>query len=267
MEKERERERTARLRLTQSTWVQYLLAYLQPVTLSLSLQLTSLPTASLTAPHLQSSLVRSLTLSIAGAARLGSVKYSRGDLTLSTINKKKEKWKNINILLITRLYLVSSHNVIASIDFIIIIRFSDAHVCFVDWPLFQDYDAQDLLDFEETILRGCDFNRDGKISKKELTMILLALSKHSQDDETKSKQKHQQQNNTHDGRDSKTRKVPNVQNIMMTMKKKEMSPIHECPPKESSPTTGIALLKMKKKKKMKRKEELFSCWPKKSVAA
>jgi hypothetical protein len=52
---------------------------------------------------------------------------------------------------------------------------------------------------------------------------------------------------------------------MMTMKKKEMSPIHECPPKESSPTTGIALLKIKIK--MKRKEELFSCWPKKSVAA
>lgn len=53
--------------------------------------------------------------------------------------------------------------------------------------LLQDYDAQDLLDFEETILRGCDFNRDGKISKKELTMILLALSKHSQEDDTKSK--------------------------------------------------------------------------------
>ena len=51
--------------------------------------------------------------------------------------------------------------------------------------LLQDYDAQDLLDFEETILRGCDFNRDGKISKKELTMILLALSKHSQEDDTK----------------------------------------------------------------------------------
>jgi hypothetical protein len=53
---------------------------------------------------------------------------------------------------------------------------------------------------------------------------------------------------------------------MMTMKKKEMSPIHECPPKESSPTTfALALLKIKNK--MKRKEELFSCWPKKSVAA
>jgi hypothetical protein len=28
-------------------------------------------------------------------------------------------------------------------------------------------------------MKGCDFNRDGKISKKELTMILLALSKQS----------------------------------------------------------------------------------------
>jgi hypothetical protein len=26
-------------------------------------------------------------------------------------------------------------------------------------------------------MKGCDFNKDGKISKKELTMILLALSK------------------------------------------------------------------------------------------
>ena len=41
----------------------------------------------------------------------------------------------------------------------------------------KDYDATDLKDFEDTILKGCDFNRDGKINKKELTMILLALSK------------------------------------------------------------------------------------------
>jgi len=41
----------------------------------------------------------------------------------------------------------------------------------------KDYDATDLQDFEDTILKGCDFNRDGKINKKELTMILLALSK------------------------------------------------------------------------------------------
>jgi Ca2+-binding EF-hand superfamily protein len=41
----------------------------------------------------------------------------------------------------------------------------------------KDYDSTDLKDFEDTILKGCDFNRDGKINKKELTMILLALSK------------------------------------------------------------------------------------------
>ena len=41
----------------------------------------------------------------------------------------------------------------------------------------QDYDTKDLKDFEGIIMKGCDFNKDGKISKKELTMILLALSK------------------------------------------------------------------------------------------
>lgn len=49
----------------------------------------------------------------------------------------------------------------------------------------KDYDAQDLDEFQEAILRGCDFNKDGKINKKELTMILLALAKHSQEDEVK----------------------------------------------------------------------------------
>ena len=47
---------------------------------------------------------------------------------------------------------------------------------------FQDYDTNDLEDFQETIMKGCDFNRDGKISKKELTMILLALSKTDEDE-------------------------------------------------------------------------------------
>lgn len=47
----------------------------------------------------------------------------------------------------------------------------------------QDYDAQDLLDFEETILCGVDSNRDGKINKNELTMILLALAKHNQEED------------------------------------------------------------------------------------
>ncbi|XP_022667712.1 calbindin-32-like isoform X2 [Varroa jacobsoni] len=41
----------------------------------------------------------------------------------------------------------------------------------------KDYDAQDLAEFQESILRGCDFNADGRISKKELTMVLLALAK------------------------------------------------------------------------------------------
>lgn len=50
----------------------------------------------------------------------------------------------------------------------------------------QDYDAQDLLDFEETILRGVDYNQDGKINRKELTMILLALAKHNQEEESSS---------------------------------------------------------------------------------
>nr|XP_018896479.1 PREDICTED: calbindin-32 isoform X1 [Bemisia tabaci] len=46
----------------------------------------------------------------------------------------------------------------------------------------KDYDAQDLHDFEETIMRGVDYNEDGKINKKELTMILLALAKHNTDE-------------------------------------------------------------------------------------
>ncbi|XP_022255987.1 calbindin-32-like isoform X1 [Limulus polyphemus] len=49
----------------------------------------------------------------------------------------------------------------------------------------KDYDAQDLMYFQETILYGCDLNRDGKINKKELTMILLALTKHSLEEESK----------------------------------------------------------------------------------
>lgn len=40
----------------------------------------------------------------------------------------------------------------------------------------KDYDTDDLVDFEEAILKGCDIDRNGEVSKKELTMILLALS-------------------------------------------------------------------------------------------
>jgi hypothetical protein len=49
--------------------------------------------------------------------------------------------------------------------------------------LFQDYDAADLREFENSILAGCDYNKDGKINKKELTMILLALAKHANEEE------------------------------------------------------------------------------------
>ncbi|XP_026467837.1 calbindin-32 [Ctenocephalides felis] len=48
----------------------------------------------------------------------------------------------------------------------------------------KDYDAQDLQEFEQTILRGVDYEADGKINKKELTMILLALAKYNQEDDT-----------------------------------------------------------------------------------
>ncbi|XP_026728302.1 calbindin-32 isoform X2 [Trichoplusia ni] len=47
----------------------------------------------------------------------------------------------------------------------------------------KDYDAQDLLDFEETILQGVEYSSEGKISRKQLTMILLALAKHHQEEE------------------------------------------------------------------------------------
>ncbi|CAK1604657.1 unnamed protein product [Parnassius mnemosyne] len=47
----------------------------------------------------------------------------------------------------------------------------------------KDYDAQDLLEFEETILQGVEYSSDGKISRKQLTMILLALAKHHQEEE------------------------------------------------------------------------------------
>ena len=40
-------------------------------------------------------------------------------------------------------------------------RFFCFQFCFL-----QDYDSVDLADFAQTIMKGCDINRDGKISKK-----------------------------------------------------------------------------------------------------
>ncbi len=41
---------------------------------------------------------------------------------------------------------------------------------------FQDYDHEDLQQFKRSLLNGCDYNRDKKISKAELKMVLLALA-------------------------------------------------------------------------------------------
>ncbi|CAF1220008.1 unnamed protein product [Rotaria sordida] len=40
----------------------------------------------------------------------------------------------------------------------------------------KDYDNDDLQQFKQSLLNGCDYNRDKKISKAELKMILLALA-------------------------------------------------------------------------------------------
>ena len=53
-------------------------------------------------------------------------------------------------------------------------------ICFslpFDHVPLQDYDASDLDSFREIILSGCDTNNDGKVDKKELTMILMAINK------------------------------------------------------------------------------------------
>ena len=34
------------------------------------------------------------------------------------------------------------------------------------YSVIQDYDSSDLEDFAKTIMKGCDINRDGKVSKK-----------------------------------------------------------------------------------------------------
>ncbi|KAL5273062.1 CALB1 family protein [Megaselia abdita] len=47
----------------------------------------------------------------------------------------------------------------------------------------KDYDAQDLIEFEETILQGVGYDKEGKISRKELTMILLTLAKMPPDED------------------------------------------------------------------------------------
>ena len=43
--------------------------------------------------------------------------------------------------------------------------------------LFQDYDADDLMECQKILLEKCDVNHDGKINKAELTMVLMSCNK------------------------------------------------------------------------------------------
>lgn len=50
-------------------------------------------------------------------------------------------------------------------------------------------DTKDIEEFESMVMEGCDANGDGKINKKELTTVLMALAKHASDEEQKQQQK------------------------------------------------------------------------------
>lgn len=44
-------------------------------------------------------------------------------------------------------------------------------------------DTKDIEEFGQMVMKGCDANGDGKINKRELTTVLLALAKHAFDEE------------------------------------------------------------------------------------
>ena len=46
--------------------------------------------------------------------------------------------------------------------------------------LVQDYDADDIEEFKDILLRECDVNHDGRINKDELSMVLVSFTKASQ---------------------------------------------------------------------------------------
>lgn len=50
-------------------------------------------------------------------------------------------------------------------------------------PPTQMPDTKDIEEFERMVMEGCDANGDGKINRKELTTVLLALAKHASDEE------------------------------------------------------------------------------------
>lgn len=48
-------------------------------------------------------------------------------------------------------------------------------------------DTKDIEEFQQMVMEGCDANGDGKINKKELTTVLLALAKYASEEERQSK--------------------------------------------------------------------------------
>ena len=46
-------------------------------------------------------------------------------------------------------------------------------------------DTSDIEEFERMVMEGCDSNNDGKINKRELTTVLLALAKHASEEDQK----------------------------------------------------------------------------------
>ena len=44
-------------------------------------------------------------------------------------------------------------------------------------------DTKDIEEFQKMVMEGCDANGDGKINKKELTTVLLALAKYASEEE------------------------------------------------------------------------------------
>lgn len=55
------------------------------------------------------------------------------------------------------------------------------------YKIHQVPDTKDIEEFEQMVMEGCDANNDGKINKKELTTVLLALAKHASDNENQRK--------------------------------------------------------------------------------
>ena len=41
----------------------------------------------------------------------------------------------------------------------------------------KDYDSKDIEECKAILLKECDLNRDGKIDKEELAMVLMAFTK------------------------------------------------------------------------------------------